>query len=84
MFFTNRTLRRSLLVASSLFVLLPSTLTAQTTLLTNVNGYTMLDGDGPGSARERMTFSAIQFTGDTIDRVFTDRDELPDNDNITV
>jgi predicted amidohydrolase YtcJ len=84
MLFTHRTLRRSLFLASSLFVFVPSILMAQTTLLTNVNGYTMLDGDGPGSARERKTFNAIQFTGDTIDRVFTDGDELPDDDGMTV
>lgn len=84
MFFTNRTLRRSLLLVSSLLIGLPSTLVAQPTLLTNINGYTMLDGDGPGSARQRATFSAIQFTGDTIDRVFSDGDELPDDDSITV
>ncbi|MBC54766.1 MAG: amidohydrolase [Gammaproteobacteria bacterium] len=62
----------------------PSMLMAQTTLLTNVNGYTMLDGAGAGSPRERMRFTAIQFTGDTIDRVFTEGDELPADDTMIV
>ncbi len=64
--------------------LAPSTLMAQTTLLTNVNGYTMLDGEGAGSPRERMRFTAIQFTGNTIDRLFADGDELPEDDSMTI
>tara|TARA_R100001039_G_C1848520_1_gene108567 strand:- start:548 stop:2272 length:1725 start_codon:yes stop_codon:yes gene_type:complete len=77
-----------LLGASALMLLsvaaAPSMLMAQTTLLTNVNGYTMLDGAGAGSPRERMRFTAIQFTGDTIDRVFTEGDELPADDTMIV
>jgi len=65
-------------------LLLSASAAAQTTLLTNVNGYTMLQGEGAGSTRERMHFSAIQFTGDTIDRLFTEGDELPADDNMTV
>ncbi|KKO12725.1 amidohydrolase [Pseudohongiella sp.] len=90
MFSASRTRQHPLLMGASLFVtvtlslLLPATLWAQTTLLTNVNGYTMLDGEGAGSAREHMRFSAIQFTGDTIDRVYADGEELPDDDNMTV
>ena len=51
---------------------------AQSTLLTNVNGYTMT------SERELQRFHAIQFTGDTIDRVFESGDALPDSDELTV
>lgn len=72
----------ALLLAS--LVLMPATLMAQTTLLTNVNGYTMLDGEGAGTTRERVHFTAIQFTGDSIDRVFTDGEPLPDDDSMTV
>lgn len=72
----------ALLLSSAL--LLPSTLLAQTTLLTNVNGYTMVDGAGAGSTRERARFHAIQFTGDTIDRLYTDGDELPTDGDMTV
>lgn len=90
MCFTICILRRRLLTTTSLAatltlsLFLPSVLLAQTTLLTNVNGYTMLDGGGAGSTRERMRFSAIQFTGDTIDRIFSEGDELPDGDTMTV
>jgi hypothetical protein len=48
------------------------------TLITNVNGYTM------NSNRELVQFSALQFTGDTIDRTFTATDELPALDSLTV
>lgn len=75
---------RTLVFTLASSVLLAPSLMAQTTLITNINGYTMLNGDGPGTARERMTFSAIQFTGDTIDRVYQQGDELPDGDDITV
>jgi predicted amidohydrolase YtcJ len=64
------------LAASTLFSQL---LLAQTsTLLTNVNGYTM------NSNRELVQFSALQFTGDTIDRVFSAADTLPSDTNLTV
>ncbi len=48
------------------------------TLLTNVNGYTM------NRNRELVQFSALQFTGDTIDRVFSEAEPLPDSDGFTV
>lgn len=90
MFVTPRALQRRLFLVTSLAfllclaLLLPSAVLAQTTLLTNVNGYTMLDGEGAGSVRVRTRFNAIQFTGDTIDRIFTDGDELPETDAMTV
>ena len=48
------------------------------TLLTNVNGYTM------NSDRELVQFSALQFTGDTIDRVFSADEPLPTDDTLTL
>lgn len=75
---------RTLVVTLASSALLSSSLMAQTTLITNINGYTMLNGEGPGTTRERMTFSALQFTGDTIDRVYQQGDELPEGDGIIV
>lgn len=51
---------------------------AQSTLLTNVNGYTM------NSDRELQRFQAIQFTGDTIDRLFEPGEVLPESGELTV
>ncbi|MDP2380080.1 MAG: hypothetical protein Q8M35_06265, partial [Pseudohongiella sp.] len=48
------------------------------TLLTNVNGYTM------NSNRELVQFTALQFTGDTVDRVFSATDTLPEDESLTV
>ncbi|MDO8907430.1 MAG: amidohydrolase family protein [Pseudohongiella sp.] len=48
------------------------------TLIINVNGYTM------NSNRELVKFSALQFTGDTIDQVFTAADPLPVDDELAV
>ena len=50
---------------------LSSALTADTTLFTNVNGYTL------GANRELQQFNAIQITDDRVDRLFTEDDELP-------
>lgn len=51
---------------------------AQSTLITNVNGYTM------NSDRELQRFQAIQFTGDTVDRLFGPGEMLPESDELTV
>jgi len=51
---------------------------AQTTLITDVNGYTL------NTERELVRFSALQFTGNTIDRVFTAGQTLPDSAGLTV
>lgn len=48
---------------------------AETTLITNVNGYTL------NSDYELIQFNAIQFTDDTIDAIFGEGDELPDDAN---
>ncbi len=44
---------------------------ADTTLITNVNGYTL------NSDYELLQFNAIRFTDDTVDAVFSDGDILP-------
>ena len=46
---------------------------ADTTLITNLNGYTL------NSDRELVQFSALQFTDDKVDRTYTEDDELPSN-----
>ena len=53
-------------------------LLAQTTLITNVEGYTMT------SDRELQRFNALQFTDDRVDRVFASGDTLPEQDDIRV
>jgi predicted amidohydrolase YtcJ len=50
---------------------------AQTTLITNVQGYT-LDGD------KLKQFSAIQFTDDKIDQIFSKAQTLPQSTEITI
>lgn len=45
---------------------------ADTTLITNLNGYTL------DSSRELQQFMAIQFTDDRVDRVFAADEELPE------
>ncbi len=54
--------------------LLAGTALAKTTVYTNVNGYTLVDG-------ELRKFSHIQFTNDVIDKTFTtlDKQHLPDD-----
>jgi len=73
---TLRRIPRRLVLVTSL--LLSPALLAQTTLLTNVNGYTM------GSDRELYRFNALQFTGDTVDRIFTEGQSLPADSAMTV
>lgn len=65
-------------LAMSFGTLLSSTLLADTTLYTNVNGYT-LDAN-----RELQQFSAIQFSDDRVDRVFAEDDELPEEVDVRI
>ncbi len=51
---------------------LGTTVFADTTLITNLNGYTL------NSSRELQQFAAIQFTDDRVERVFADGEELPE------
>lgn len=50
---------------------------SQTTLFKNVNGYTLNDSG------ELIQFSAIQFTDDKVDKLFTAKDKLP-QENINI
>lgn len=55
-----------------------SAASAETTLITNVNGYTL------NSQKALTQFSALQFTDDQVDRVYTSDDTLPENVDITI
>jgi predicted amidohydrolase YtcJ len=57
------------LLSTALF---STSLFADTTLFTNVNGYTL------DSNRELQQFVAIQFSDDRVDRIFTEGEELPE------
>ena len=46
---------------------------SQTTLLKNINGYTLNDSG------QLIQFSAIQFTGDKVEQLFSDKSVLPKN-----
>ena len=50
---------------------------SQTTLLKNINGYTL------DESNQLIQFSALQFTDDKIDKLFTDKDLLPQT-NLTI
>ena len=59
------------------FFCLKSLSFAETTLITDVNGYTL------DSNRELIQFTALQFSDDKIDRIFLEGDAIPDSiDNI--
>lgn len=51
---------------------------ADTTLITNVNGYTL------GSDRALVQFNAIQFTDDQVDSVYSEQEQLPENVDIMI
>lgn len=51
---------------------------ADTTLITNVNGYTL------GSDRALVQFNAIQFTDDQVDSVYSEQKQLPENVDIMI
>lgn len=55
----------------------PTLALAKTTLIKNVQGYT-IDG------HKLKSFSAIQFTNDKIDRLYTSTDKLPTTKNLVV
>ena len=55
----------------------PTLVVAQTTLITNIQGYTL-----NGKSLER--FSAIAFTDDKIDKIYSSEEQLPIAKNITV
>ena len=55
----------------------PTLVVAQTTLITNIEGYTI-----NGKSLER--FSSIAFTDDKIDRLYSSEEQLPTEKNLTV
>ncbi len=65
-------------IAAASFLSMFGLAQAQTTLITDVHGYTV------NGQRELVTFSALQFTGATIDRVFAVDEPLPDTQGLTV
>jgi predicted amidohydrolase YtcJ len=50
---------------------------AQTTLITNINGYTLT------AERDLVRFAALQITADRVDRVYAATDPLPDDATFT-
>jgi hypothetical protein len=61
------------LLAAALAGWLTSAAVADTTLVTNVNGYTL------NAQRQLQQFTALQFTDDRIDQLFTADDRLPES-----
>ena len=59
-------------ILSASICLFSVTVLADTTLVTNVNGYTL------NADRELQRFSALQFTDETVDRIFQAGDTLPE------
>lgn len=62
----------------TLGTLISSNTVADTTLYTNVNGYTL------DSNRQLQQFTALQFTDDRVDRVFVEGDELPEQTDLVI
>lgn len=69
----SRTVKVSLLLAT----LSPAQVLANTTLIKNIQGYTIAD-------HKLERFSAISFTGDKIDKIYTAADPLPTAKTLTV
>lgn len=63
---------RKTISALLLAALVPGSLIADTTLITNINGYTL------DSSRTLQRFAALQITDDRVDRLFTESDSLPE------
>lgn len=51
---------------------------ADTTVITNVNGYTL------NSDKTLVRFSAIAFTNDEVDRVYSEQEKPPENADVTI
>lgn len=66
------------IVVFLIIALASASLLADTVLIHNVNGYTL------NSNRELIKFSALQFTDDKIDRLFSIDDSLPENIDMTI
>lgn len=83
--FTNSSIQGSMMKPLSnavktillLATMSPTLVVAQTTLITNIKGYTI-----NGKSIER--FSAMAFTDDKIDKLYSSEEQLPTEKNITV
>ncbi|MEH6383689.1 MAG: amidohydrolase family protein [Colwellia sp.] len=70
-------LTKHLLTTISFLLLSSSYAIAQTTIITNVQGYTLSD-------KQLKEFTAIQFTHDKIDKLFTKGETVPQSENVTI
>ena len=70
-------LTKHLLTTISFLLLSSSYAIAQTTIITNVQGYTLSD-------KQLKEFTAIQFTHDKIDKLFTKGETVPLSENVTI
>lgn len=68
---------KRLLILLPCLILINSAVFAKTTIITNVQGYTLVD-------QQLKQFSAIQFSDDKIDRTFNKGEALPQSKHITV
>ncbi len=75
----NTMIRLSTSIKSAILItaLSPSLVFAKTTLITNVQGYTI-------TGSELESFAAIAFTDDKIDKIYSATDTLPSTKNLTV
>jgi len=61
-----------------IFSLISPFASADTTVITNINGYTL------NNDKALVRFSAIAFTGDTVDRVYSEQEQPPENADVTI
>ena len=75
----NTMIKLSTSIKSAILIatLSPSLVFAKTTLMTNVQGYTI-------TGSELESFAAIAFTDDKIDKIYSATDTLPNTKNLTV
>ncbi|MFT6917703.1 MAG: putative amidohydrolase YtcJ [Cognaticolwellia sp.] len=75
----NTMIKLSTSIKSAILIatLSPSLVFAKTTLITNVQGYTI-------TGSELESFAAIAFTDDKIDKIYSATDTLPSRKNLTV
>lgn len=64
------------IISAIIGIVVTFTAFAETKIIHNIKGYTMKEG-------KLSSFSALQFTGDTIDKTFSNNQPLPNNKDIT-
>ncbi|MBA6417609.1 amidohydrolase [Colwellia sp. 6M3] len=72
-----KSLSSAVKVALFLATLSPAIAIAKTTLITNIQGYTI-------NGQNLESFSAIAFTDDKIDKIYSAKDALPSSNKITI